>query len=67
MLDVVHNHHDPLWDDHVMDPDNDMEELMMIDNGTANLDVKEMTDHEEPPSPISVDQVQEFTINPHVI
>ncbi|XP_015064886.1 sister chromatid cohesion 1 protein 3-like [Solanum pennellii] len=68
MLDVVHDHHDPLWDDHVMDPDDDLEELMtMTDNGTANLEVEEMSENEEPPSVISADQVQEFTINPHDI
>ena len=67
MLDVVQDNHDPLCDDHVMDPDNDMEELIMIDNGTANLDVEEMMNHEEPPSHISVDQVHEFILNAYEI
>lgn len=53
MLDVAHDHHYPLWDDHVMDHDDYLEKLVtMNDNGTANLDVQEMTEHEEPPSAI---------------
>ncbi|KAK4734279.1 hypothetical protein R3W88_008540 [Solanum pinnatisectum] len=47
-----------------MEPDEDMEELIMKDKEAASLVVEEMMEHDEPPSAIST-KVQEFT-NPQI-